>query len=297
MKILNYGSLNIDHVYAVNDFVKAGETISASDCQIHTGGKGLNQSVALGRAGADVYHGGKIGSDGISLVKFLESAGVKCDFIKTDPHAPTGHAIIQVTPSGENSIIVYGGSNRTILKEEADEALKYFTEGDFLLLQNEICLTDYIIGKAHGRGMKIMLNPSPITDELLGFTNLGLVDWLIVNRAEGAKLGNVPEGSPDNVILDAMTERFPHASVVLTLGKRGAVCKDNGTVYRCGIYDYGKPVDTTGAGDTFTGFFLAGIASGAPVGKAMENASRASGISVTRHGAAESIPYADEIKE
>ena len=290
MKILNYGSLNIDHVYQMPAFVKAGETLSATDCQLHTGGKGLNQSVALARAGACVFHGGKIGADGIELKEFLEKAGADCSFLRIDPDVPTGHAIIQVVPSGENCILIYGGTNKQITEDEIDETLGHFEAGDLLLLQNEISNVNYLIHRAHEKGMLTVLNPSPITAGLLEFDGLSLLDWMIVNQGEAEALAGTDGDLEPLDVIEALQARYPNASIVMTLGKRGALCLSRGQKYYSRTYDYGKRVDTTGAGDTFTGFFLAGLAKGAPLDKCMDMASRASGLSITIAGAANSIP-------
>ena len=288
MKILNYGSLNIDHVYRMPAFVKAGETLSATDCQLHTGGKGLNQSVALARAGAEVFHGGKIGTDGLDLKAFLEEAGADCRFLRIDPDVPTGHAIIQVVDSGENCILIYGGTNTRITEAEIDETLANFGPGDLLLMQNEISNVNYLIRRAHEKGMLTVLNPSPITAELLKYDALPLLDWMIVNQGEAEALAGTT-GEPDQVI-SALQAKYPNASVVMTLGKRGSMCLSRGLRYVCRTYDYGKRIDTTGAGDTFTGYFLAGLSKGMPIDKCMDMASRASGLSITIAGAANSIP-------
>ncbi|MBR6935471.1 MAG: ribokinase [Clostridia bacterium] len=290
MKILNYGSLNIDHVYQMPAFVKAGETLSATDCQLHTGGKGLNQSVALARAGACVFHGGKIGADGIELKEFLEKAGADCSFLRIDPDVPTGHAIIQVVPSGENCILIYGGTNKQITEDEIDETLGHFEAGDLLLLQNEISNVNYLIHRAHEKGMLTVLNPSPITAGLLEFDGLSLLDWMIVNQGEAEALAGTDGDLEPLDVIEALQARYPNASIVMTLGKRGALCLSRGQKYYSRTYDYGKRVDTTGAGDTFTGYFLAGLAKGAPLDKCMDMASRASGLSITIAGAANSIP-------
>ncbi len=290
MKILNYGSLNIDHVYQMPAFVKAGETLSATDCQLHTGGKGLNQSVALARAGACVFHGGKIGADGIELKEFLEKAGADCSFLRIDPDVPTGHAIIQVVPSGENCILIYGGTNKQITEAEIDETLSHFDAGDMLLLQNEISNVNYLIHRAHEKGMITVLNPSPITAELLEYDGLSLLDWMIVNQGEAEALAGTGGDLEPIDVIEALQARYPNASIVMTLGKRGALCLSRGQKYYSRTYDYGKRVDTTGAGDTFTGYFLAGLSKGEPIGDCMDMASRASGLSITVAGAANSIP-------
>jgi len=149
MKILNFGSLNIDYTYQVEHFVRAGETLSSDSLQIFSGGKGLNQSIALSRAGADVWHAGAVGKeDGEFLLRQLEEAGVHTEFI-AHTEGKTGHAIIQKDPTGQNCILLYGGANQEITRQMADRVLESFEEGDFLILQNEISEIGYIMEKAH----------------------------------------------------------------------------------------------------------------------------------------------------
>ena len=119
MKILNFGSLNIDKVYQVDNFVRAGETISSKNLNFFCGGKGLNQSIALAKAGADVWHAGCIGNDGQMLSDALQNSQVRLDFLKT-LDMPTGHALIQVSQTGQNCIILFGGANQAISKEQID---------------------------------------------------------------------------------------------------------------------------------------------------------------------------------
>ena len=138
MKILNYGSLNIDETYAVPHFVQAGETLAPTAFARNTGGKGLNQSVALRRAGAEVYHAGCIGADGEFLTDFLTAAGVDCRFVRR-VDTPTGRAIIQVVPAGQNCILLYGGANQAQREADVQETLSHFGEGDILLEMREIC--------------------------------------------------------------------------------------------------------------------------------------------------------------
>lgn len=148
MKILNFGSCNIDFVYNLDHIVAIGETETSNSMQVFPGGKGLNQSVALAKAGMEVYHAGCIGTDGEMLTAVLESNGVDISNIKKVDEK-TGHAIIQVSNKGDNSIFLYSGSNAKITEEFVDEVLDKFQKGDMLLLQNEINKIDYIIEKAY----------------------------------------------------------------------------------------------------------------------------------------------------
>ena len=165
MKILNFGSLNLDLVYQIPHFVRAGETLSTTSFTRNVGGKGLNQSVALAKAGAEVYHAGLIGEDGGMLKDFLDANGVDTRFVRTID-SPSGHAVIQVEPAGNNCIFLYGGANQCVTDDFIQEVISAFGEGDFLVLQNEINAIDRIIDAAAARGMQVVLNPSPIADNL-----------------------------------------------------------------------------------------------------------------------------------
>lgn len=291
MKILCLGSLNLDHVYSLDHFVAAGETIASKDMNIFCGGKGLNQSIALARAGAQSFHAGRIGADGERLRERLQSSGVDVRYVETDPAAPTGHAIIQVDKRGQNCIIICGGTNQTLDEKFIDGALAGFERGDIVLMQNETSCLDYAIKKAASLGLRVALNPSPMDDKLKNSDALGDVTWFILNELEGAAFTG--ETQPD-AILTRMKQRFPSCLIVLTLGKDGAVYYDGENKYTHGIYDV-KVADTTAAGDTFAGYFLACVAAGKREDEALMLASKASSIAVSRPGASDSIPTMDEV--
>ncbi len=289
-RILNFGSLNIDHVYTVEHIVSPGETVDSLEMEVFPGGKGLNQSVALAKAGAEVYHAGKIGKDGSFLTRLLQSAGVDVSFVETI-NGYTGKAIIQVeSTTGQNSIILYGGANRQMTELYIDQVLGAFSGNEILVLQNEINLVEYILRKAAKKGMQIALNPSPIGEELKQW-NLHGVTWLLLNEIEGEALTG--EKDPDQ-ITDSLLKQYPEMKIVLTLGKEGALYRDREKSFRQGIYQT-QAVDTTAAGDTFTGYFLAASARGVSPEEAMEEAAKASAITVSRPGAAVSIPTRQEV--
>jgi len=290
MKILSYGSINIDLVYQVPHIVRPGETISSSDSTRFAGGKGANQSVALAKAGAEVWHAGKIGEDGLWLKDKLETYGVKSELIKSY-QGPTGQAIIQVTSDAENSIILLGGGNQMITKKEIDETLSYFEKGDYLVLQNEINLIPEIIKAAKNKEMNICLNPAPFNDSICSWP-LDLVDILIVNELEAEGLSGI-SGSFDE-ILNELTKKYPDTDIVMTLGEKGANYGRNELREHVPITKT-KAVDTTAAGDTFLGYYLASLISGYKVKEAMERASKASSITVSRVGAMDSIPRVEEL--
>ncbi len=290
MRILNFGSMNIDDVYTVAHFVKPGETIKPITYERFSGGKGLNQSIALARAGAEVYHAGVIGEDGAFLKELLAQSGVNTEFIRTSK-TPTGHAIIQVEEdSGQNCIILFSGANQCVAREHIDTALSHFGEGDWLLLQNEVNEIGYLMEQAHARGMSVVFNPSPFNASIMQYP-LSYVDWFFVNEIEGAAIARTD--APGAIIAGICT-RYPNCRVVLTLGTNGACAYDRQEKVRHPIFPV-KVVDTTGAGDTFTGYFLHSIASGKTLSDALRTASAASAIAVSRKGAAPSIPTAEEV--
>ena len=292
MRVLNFGSLNIDYVYNVDHIVKKGETISSDTLNVFCGGKGLNQSIALSKAGAEVYHAGVIGEDGAFLEEILRASGVHTRFVQMKADTRTGNAIIQKDRNGDNCILLYGGSNRAVTPGMADEVLEHFEAGDMLVLQNEISELSYLMERAHERGMVIALNPSPIDEELLK-APLQYVNYFILNEIEAKTLTNGVE--EDNAMLEAMLKKFPNAEIILTLGERGSVYAQGNVRVEQGIYKV--PVtDTTAAGDTFTGYYLASIIQGLSVEKALNMAAKASAIAVSRKGAAPSIPEREEVE-
>ena len=288
-KILNFGSLNLDYVYHVDNFVRPGETISAKSVFVNCGGKGLNQSIAAAKAGAKVFHAGKIGKDGSVLKQELEDNGVNTDYLKQS-ETYTGNAIIQVDKNGQNNIILFAGSNHEIAEDEIDDCIRNFDKGDYLILQNEINNISYLMKSASDRGMYIVFNPSPINDSIYEYP-IELVSLLILNEIEGNALTGKNEPYE---IIDSLKVKYPNTDVLLTLGKDGAVFFDGEKNIKHGIYKT-KVVDTTAAGDTVLGYFVAEMSKGLNAEKALELASRASSITVSRSGAAASIPDEDEV--
>lgn len=289
-KILSYGSLNLDYVYHVPHFVAPGETLTPAGRDLNCGGKGLNQSIAAARAGGTVFHAGKIGRDGQILADILQESGVDTSLLSLSD-GPSGHAIIQVEPGGQNCILLYGGSNREITGEEIHRALAAFGPGDYLILQNEINGLAEILEGAAQRGMFIVLNPSPIDGEILHLP-LHLASLLVFNEIEGAALSGREE--PED-ILDTLRHRWPQQRLLLTLGERGSVYDDGAHRLRQGCVPV-RAVDTTGAGDTFTGYFVACLAAGMEPEACLDLAARAAAIAVTRPGAAPSIPRMAEVQ-
>ena len=290
MKVLNFGSLNYDYVYNVDHAVTPGETLSSSGMETFLGGKGLNQSISLARAGVPVFHAGMIGEEGAQFLETCKKSGVDTTYIRRIP-GKSGHTIIQLDKNAQNCILLYGGSNRKITRAFVDEVLSGFAKGDILLLQNEINELDYIIDKAYEIGMRIALNPSPF-DSALDACDLKKISIFLLNEIEGGQISG--ETEPEK-ILDVTMEKFPDSAVVLTLGSDGVMYRDKDQTCRQGIFPV-KAVDTTAAGDTFTGYFIASLLAEMPVAEALRMCARASSITVSRMGATDSIPTMDEVR-
>lgn len=289
MRVLNFGSLNYDYVYSVDHAVAPGETISSFEMETFFGGKGLNQSIALARAGVPVYHAGMVGEDGQAFLRLCESEGVDTSCVRSVP-GKSGHAIIQLDKNAQNCILLYGGSNRKITKEFVDEVLAKFEKEDILLLQNEISQMRYIIEKAYEKGIRIILNPSPY-DETIEACDLRKVSVFLLNEVEGEQISG--EKEPE-CILEKLRERFPQSQIVLTLGEEGVMYADKEKVCRQEIYQV-EAVDTTAAGDTFTGYFIAGLLRKMEISEILKMCTKASAIAVSRKGATDSIPKIEEV--
>lgn len=291
MKVLNFGSLNYDYVYKVDHVITPGETMDSFSMETHFGGKGLNQSIALSRAGVPVQHAGMVGEDGQGFLDLCARSGVDTSLVR-EVAGKSGHTIIQLDKNAQNCILLYGGSNRMITREYVDEVFSGFGEGDIVLLQNEVNEMPYIIDTAYEKGMRIVLNPSPFNDALLA-CDMHKISVFLLNEIEGGQISG--ETEPEK-ILDRMMEEFPEAQVVLTLGSEGVVYRDKQVSCRQGIFKV-KPVDTTAAGDTFTGYFIASMMENLPIQETLRRCAKASAIAVSRMGAADSIPTAQEVEE
>lgn len=288
-KILNFGSINIDHVYRVERFPRPGETVNSLSYSILAGGKGANQTVSLARAGISVYHAGKIGEDGIWLKDKLQSIGVEIKHVTIDK-MPTGHAIVHVTEKGQNTITLFAGANKTISEKEIDEVLTYFSEGDYLLVQNEINNVDYILQKAKQKKMIICFNPAPF-EKLVRSYHLQNVDIFFLNALEGSGLTGE---KIHQKIITQLARKNPKSTIILTLGKNGAIYYYQGNFYHIKAKDV-HVVDSTAAGDTFIGYWLASHIKGEDIHQSLNIATTAASICIQKTGAIDSIPYYEEV--
>ncbi len=290
MKVLNFGSLNVDYVYKVNHMTMEGETQKSQSLEIFAGGKGLNQSIALAKAGVDVFHAGIIGEDGEFLLNTCAENGINTDFIKK-VDGKNGHAIIQVDKNAQNCILLYDGTNGKVTKDFVDEVLSNFEANDILILQNEVNMIDYIIDKAFDKSMTIILNPSPFNSELLS-CDLSKISIFIMNEIEGAQIYG-KTGTAEE-ILDFMMMKYPNSKVVMTIGKDGSHYRDKNISNFQPIFKV-DAVDTTAAGDTYTGYFIKCMLEKYDIKRSMEIASRASSLAVSKMGASSSIPTFEEV--
>jgi len=291
MRVYNLGSLNIDYVYKVDHFVSAGETLASHSMEIFPGGKGLNQSVALARSGVSVIHGAVVGKDGVFLADVLRNAGADVGRIRVVDE-PSGHAIIQVDKEGQNCILLFSGTNNAVDRTYVESFLADAEENDILLLQNETDGLAAAFDAAKAKKMQIAFNPSPFRENIEALP-LSLVDWWFCNEIEGRALF----GSENpREIAEAFRARFPNSRLILTLGGEGSVFIDADRYVEQSAYR-AEAVDTTAAGDTFTGYFLAGMMGGRSPAEALDLASFAASVAVSRMGASVSIPTMAEVEK
>ena len=292
-RILVFGSLNIDYTYSVPHIVRPGETLTSIGLRRSAGGKGANQAAASAAAGLDVFMAGRIGQDGLFLLAVLRRYGVDTRFVEAGD-TPTGNAIIQVDESGQNSIVLFPGGNREIREDEMENAISFFSAGDILLLQNEINGLGSLIEKAAGRGMRVMLNPAPFDDSIFSLP-LEKGSMLFVNEIEGAAMAHLSSSAGYDEILGRLSSLYPDSGIILTAGENGAFYASGSTRFSCSAVRC-EAADTTGAGDTFIGYFIAGCERGYDIPEALRFASSAASIAVSRHGAMESIPFLREVE-
>lgn len=284
MAIINFGSINIDHVYQVPHFVTPGETLASTDYQKLLGGKGANQSIAIAKAGAEVKHVGLINEIDCGIKQTLIRAGIDCQFVKMSEQA-TGHAIIQVNTSGENAIVLYAGANHDLSDKLISHAIGSAESGDWMLTQNETNGIADAMQQAKNMGMKIAFNPAPMTESVKSLP-LDLVDLLIVNEVEAADLSGKQEMSEIEAFFK---EEFANTEVIITLGKAGVKMLNSGEDLFVPAFTV-NAVDTTAAGDTFIGYFLSSYTNGVDAASALKRGCAASALAVMKQGAAQSIP-------
>ncbi|EYD74141.1 Ribokinase [Rubellimicrobium mesophilum DSM 19309] len=278
MTIWNLGSINADYIYALPHLPAPGETLAARTLTTGLGGKGANMSVGCARAGGKTEHIGALGPEGAWMADRLRSYGVGTTHIAT-LDAPSGHAIIAVEDGGENLILVFPGTNRQIPPAHIEAALAQAAPGDWFLTQNETNHQLEAARLAKARGLRVGYAAAPF-DPAAVQAMLPHADFLILNEVEADQLRDAT-GTP--------LGELGVADVIVTLGAEGCLWFHDGREESFPALRV-TPVDTTGAGDTFTGYILAALDEGMPMPDAIRLATRASALKVTRHGAADAVP-------
>lgn len=294
-RLVNLGSLCIDHVYRVAHLTGPGETVPSRSHQLFAGGKGLNQSLAAARAGVDVVHVGCVGRDGELLLQTLENDGVDTQHVRTLADRASGHAVIQVNDAGENAIVIAAGANHCVSPADVAAALELLRPGDWLLLQNEINGLAEVLALATTSAARIALNLAP-ADEQVPDYDLSGVDLLVLNALEARAL--VPEsvaGREDGVVAAWLAARYPESDVVVTAGADGLVHARGTALEHLDAFSV-HAVDETGAGDAFTGYLLAGLLDGLSLAGSLRLGAAAGALAVTAAGAAAAIPHADAVR-
>lgn len=301
--IYNVGSINIDHVYRVPHLVRPGETLTGHSYRQILGGKGANQTIAIARAGGAVRHVGAIGHQDTWILQALSASGADTSGIRECPDLLSGHAVIQVDDDSENAIVLFPGANGAMPFETISAPLDSAQSGDWLLLQNECAHLEATLKLARQKGLKIALNPAPMTSAVaaLKLDDLGL---LFVNEGEALDLLAFKERLPLSEIahtyntpehlINRLRRHYPHTACVLTLGAKGAMYS-NGSAHIVRKAYRVKAVDTTAAGDTFVGYFMAATVRGASPQEALDEAIAAAALCVQKEGASSSIPERAEV--
>lgn len=285
MAIWNLGSINIDHVYRMEHLPLPGETLAANNYSVGLGGKGANQSIAAALAGATTQHLGAMGVSDEWVVRSLLAAGVGTDHIQRLPDNVTGHAIILLDSSAENSIIIHPGANRSLEIATLEKAMRPITREDTLLMQNETNCQVAAARIAQDTGARVIYSAAPFELDALRDV-MPHVSILAMNAGEADQLFAAVPGD------------MPVQGLLITRGAEGAEYHDleNATVYRQPAFPV-TPVDTTAAGDTFAGYFAASLDRGDTIPDALRLASAAAALKVTRAGAGDAIPALDEVRD
>jgi len=295
--IVVIGSLNIDLVTKIPRLPQPGETIRAYDLKMIPGGKGANQAAAAAHLGGDVVMVGRVGQDafGAQLVENLKNFGVDTRYIIRDKEKSTGSATILVTDAGENCIAVVAGANQNVGPEDIQAAEEVLSKAQFLILQFETPLKSVqeAIQVAKRHSVKTILNPSPADIQCLEF--IDRIDYLVLNETEASLLSGKTVTDIDTGF--AASHRllsYGVPIVILTLGEKGTLLTTPQETKHIPAYPV-KAVDTTAAGDAFTGALAVSLVKGYPLEKALQLANGAGALTVTRLGAQTSLPSLEEL--
>jgi len=283
--IFNFGSINVDHVYRVAAMPSPGETLTAGSYQKLLGGKGINQSIAIARAGQAPVHIGALGSDDSWTLAQVRNFGIDTALIAQSAH-PTGHAVIYVDDAGENQIVIFGGANQDLKPAQIEEAFKTCAGADhWVLVQNETNLLADIVDQAKSAGFKVAYSAAPFVADTVAEL-IDKIDLLAVNEVEAEATAR---------LLGVAVSEIAVPQLLITRGSKGVEFHSHGEVHNQPAFRV-EAVDTTGAGDTFLGSFLAHHCYGVEIAQSLRYASAASALQVTRPGAAVAIPAREEVE-
>lgn len=296
-KIAVIGSSNTDMVIKANRLPVPGETVIGNHFMMNPGGKGANQAVAAARMGGDVSFITKTGNDlfGRQSMELYNSEGINTDFVFSDEDNPSGVALISVDANGENCILVAPGANSFLSTKDIDKARAVIEAADLLLMQLEIPMetVEYATAIASQKGIKVVLNPAPAQN--LAEDLLKKISIITPNKSEAEILTGVlvTDWISAQKAADVISNKGVD-TVVITLGSLGALVKEGNTYHQIDAVVV-DAVDTTAAGDTFSGTLCVGLAEGKSIVEAVKMACKASSVTVTRMGAQAAIPYRNEI--
>ena len=297
-KIVVIGSCNIDMVVKTDRLPMPGETVLGGSFMMNPGGKGANQAVAVARLGGNATFITKIGNDlfGKQSIEMFNKENINIDNILSDPHQPSGVALIMVDVNGENCIVVASGANANLNVYDIEKTRNVIERADILLMQLEIPMStvEYAAKIAFDKGIKVILNPAPATS--LSNELIKCLYAIVPNKTEAEMLSGikVDDWKSARQAADIISDKGVDI-VVITLGSRGALIKKRDSYVEVPVEKI-KAIDTTAAGDTFCGAFCVGLSEGLSVEDAVRMANQAAGITVTREGAQAAIPYRKEIK-
>ena len=283
--IFNFGSINVDHVYRVAEMPSPGETLTAGSYQKLLGGKGINQSIAIARAGQVPVHIGAVGSDDNWTMEQVKNFGIDTAHIAQSAH-PTGHAVIYVDDAGENQIVIFGGANQDLKPAQIEKAFKACAGADhWVLVQNETNLLADIVDQAKSAGFKVAYSAAPFVADTVAEL-IDKIDLLAVNENESQEIAR---------LLGVAVSEITVPEILITRGRKGVEFHSHGEVHHQPAFQV-DVADTTGAGDTFLGSFLAQHCQDVEIAQSLRYASAASALQVTRPGAAVAIPAREEVE-
>ena len=287
----------MDMVVKTSHIPVPGETVLSGSFFMNPGGKGANQAVSVARLGGDVAFVSKVGNDvfGKQSTQLFEEEGIDIAHLLSDDTLPSGVALITVDRSGENSIVVASGANANLTPADLEDALEKIAGAGIVLMQLEIPMETVHFAAIYAvkHGVKVILNPAPANT--LPPKLLSCIDIITPNQSEAAMLSGINVTDAATAAQAAVAiHNLGVKSVIITMGAMGCVIYDKGEITLVPAQKV-EAVDTTAAGDVFCGALAVALAEGGTLFDAVDFASRAAAISVTRMGAQPSIPYRKEL--